>query len=55
MGSIVALVYMVAQRVFLDCNDMAGNKAYLESITRSFGCFFARYYKVNVNRITQRR
>ena len=39
-GSIVALTYMAAQRVFPDYNDMADNKAYLESIARSFGYFF---------------
>ena len=39
-GSIVALSYMAAQRVFPDYNDMADNKAYLESIARSFGYFF---------------
>ena len=39
-SSIVALSYMAAQRVFPDYNDMADNKAYLESIARSFGYFF---------------
>ena len=39
-GSIVALSYMAAQRVFPDYNDMADNKAFLESIARSFGYFF---------------
>ncbi len=34
MGSIVALTYMAAQRVFPDYNDMADNKAYLESIAK---------------------
>jgi hypothetical protein len=38
-GSIVALSYMAAQRVFPDYNDMADNKAYLESVARSFGYF----------------
>ena len=38
-GSVVALTYMAAQRVFPDYNDMADNKAYLESIARSFGYF----------------
>lgn len=38
-GSIIALTYMAAQRVFPDYNDMADNKAYLESIARSFGYF----------------
>ncbi len=45
-GSIVALSYMAAQRVFPDYNDMADNKAYLESIARSFGYFFGRDKKV---------
>lgn len=52
-GSIVALSYMAAQRVFPDYNDMADNKAYLESIARSFGYFFGRDYKVRVNTISQ--
>ena len=52
-GSIVALTYMAAQRVFPDYNDMADNKAYLESIARSFGYFFGRDYKVRVNTISQ--
>jgi len=36
-GSILALTYIAAQRTFPDYNDMADNKAYLESIARSFG------------------
>jgi enoyl-[acyl-carrier protein] reductase I len=52
-GSIVALTYMAAQRVFPDYNDMADNKAYLESIARSFGYFFGRDKKVRVNTISQ--
>ena len=36
-GSIVALTYMAAQRTFPDYNDMADNKAYMESEARSFG------------------
>ena len=36
-GSIVALTYIAAQRTFPNYNDMADNKAYLESIARSFG------------------
>ena len=39
-GSIVALTYIAAQRTFPNYNDMADNKAYLESIARSFGYFF---------------
>ena len=52
-GSIVALSYMAAQRVFPDYNDMADNKAYLESVGRSFGYFFGRDRKVRVNTISQ--
>ena len=52
-GSIVALSYMAAQRVFPDYNDMADNKAYLESIARSFGYFFGRDKNVRVNTISQ--
>jgi enoyl-[acyl-carrier protein] reductase I len=52
-GSIVALTYMAAQRTFPDYNDMADNKAYLESIGRSFGYFFGTEKKVRVNTISQ--
>ena len=52
-GSIVALTYMAAQRTFPDYNDMADNKAYLESIARSFGYFFGKDRKVRVNTISQ--
>ena len=52
-GSIVALSYMAAQRVFPDYNDMADNKAFLESIARSFGYFFGKKSKVRVNTISQ--
>ena len=52
-GSVVALTYMAAQRTFPDYNDMADNKAYLESIARSFGYFFGKEKKVRVNTISQ--
>lgn len=52
-GSIVALTYMAAQRTFPDYNDMADNKAYLESVARSFGYFFGKDKKVRVNTISQ--
>ena len=52
-GSIVALSYMAAQRVFPDYNDMADNKAFLESVARSFGYFFGEDKKVRVNTISQ--
>ncbi len=52
-GSIVALSYIAAQRTFPNYNDMADNKAYLESIARSFGYFFGKEKKVRVNTISQ--
>lgn len=52
-GSIVALTYIAAQRVFPDYNDMADNKAYLESIARSFGYHYGVKKKVRVNTISQ--
>jgi len=52
-GSIVALSYIAAQRTFPDYNDMADNKAYLESIARSFGYHFGKRKKVRVNTISQ--
>jgi len=52
-GSILALTYMAAQRTFPDYNDMADNKAYLESIARSFGYHFGAKKKVRVNTISQ--
>jgi len=52
-GSIVALSYIAAQRVFPDYNDMADNKSYLESIARSFGYHYGVDNKVRVNTISQ--
>jgi enoyl-[acyl-carrier protein] reductase I len=52
-GSILALTYIAAQRVFPDYNDMADNKAYLESIARSFGYHYGVQKKVRVNTISQ--
>ena len=52
-GSIVALTYMAAQRVFPDYNDMADNKAMLESIARSFGYHYGIRRNVRVNTISQ--
>ena len=52
-GSIVALSYVAAQRTFPNYNDMADNKAYLESIARSFGYFFGKDKNVRVNTISQ--
>ena len=52
-GSVVALTYIAAQRVFPDYNDMADAKSLLESITRSFGYHFGEAKKVRVNTISQ--
>ena len=52
-GSIVALTYIAAQRTFPNYNDMADNKAYLESIARSFGYFFGKEKNVRVKTISQ--
>ena len=52
-GSIVALSYMAAQRVFPDYNEMAESKALLESFARSFGYHYAKKNNVRVNTISQ--
>ncbi len=52
-GSIVALTYIAAQRVFPDYNEMADAKALLESIARSFGYHFGVKRKVRINTISQ--
>ncbi len=52
-GSIVALTYVAAQRVFYGYNDMADAKALLESIARSFGYIYGREKGVRVNTISQ--
>jgi enoyl-[acyl-carrier protein] reductase I len=52
-GSILALSYIAAQRTFPGYNDMADNKAYLESIARSFGYEWGIRNKVRVNTISQ--
>lgn len=52
-GSVVALTYIAAQRIFPDYNDMADNKSYLESIARSFGYHYGLSKKVRVNTISQ--
>jgi enoyl-[acyl-carrier protein] reductase I len=52
-GSVVALSYIAAQRVFPDYNDMADNKAVLESIARNFGYQYGVKKQVRVNTISQ--
>ena len=52
-GSVIGLSYIAAQRVFHTYNDMADNKAMLESIARSFGYHYGLRRKVRVNTISQ--
>lgn len=52
-GSVVALTYIAAQRVFPDYNDMADAKSLLESITRSFGYQYGEKKNVRINTISQ--
>lgn len=52
-GSVLALSYIAAQRVFPDYNDMADAKAMLESIARSFGYHYGVKRKVRINTISQ--
>ncbi len=52
-GSVLGLSYIAAQRVFHSYNDMADNKAVLESIARSFGYHYGKRKNVRVNTISQ--
>ena len=52
-GSVVALTYIAAQRVFPDYNEMADAKALLESVARSFGYHYGVKKHVRVNTISQ--
>lgn len=52
-GSVVALSYIAAQRVFPDYSEMADSKALLESFARSFGYHLGTAKKVRVNTISQ--
>lgn len=52
-GSIVALTYVAAQRVFPGYGDMADAKALLESIARSWGYHLGSSKKVRVNTVSQ--
>jgi enoyl-[acyl-carrier protein] reductase I len=52
-GSIVALTYIAAQRVFPDYSEMAEAKSMLESIARSFGYHYGKHKHVRVNTISQ--
>jgi enoyl-[acyl-carrier protein] reductase I len=52
-GSVVALSYIAAQRVFPDYNDMADAKSLLESIARNFGYQYGVRKNVRINTISQ--
>ncbi|MCW8898881.1 MAG: SDR family oxidoreductase [Flavobacteriales bacterium] len=52
-GSVLALSYIAAQRVFPNYNDMSNAKALLESIARNFGYHYGVNKKVRVNTISQ--
>lgn len=52
-GSVVALTYIAAQRVFPDYNEMADAKALLESVARSFGYHYGVKKHVRINTISQ--
>lgn len=52
-GSVLALTYIAAQRVFPDYSEMAESKALLESFARSFGYHLGTLKKVRVNTISQ--
>ena len=52
-GSVVALSYIAAQRVFPDYNDMADGNAMLVSIARNFGYQSGVHKNVRINTISQ--
>lgn len=52
-GSVVALTYIAAQRVFPDYNEMADAKALLESVARSFGYHYGVKKHVRINTVSQ--
>ena len=52
-GSVVALTYIAAQRVFPDYNEMADAKSLLEAVARNFGYHYAEKKKVRVNTVSQ--
>lgn len=52
-GSVLALTYIAAQRIYPDYGDMADAKSLLESISRGFGYHYGFKKKVRVNTISQ--
>lgn len=52
-GSVVALSYIAAQRVFSSYSDMSHAKAVLESIVKQFGYHYGVSNKVRINTVSQ--
>lgn len=52
-GSVVALSYIAAQRVFSSYSDMSHAKAVLESIVRQFGYHYGKSNNVRINTVSQ--
>lgn len=52
-GSVVALSYIAAQRIFPDYNEMTEAKALLECIARNFGYHYGVAKKVRINTVSQ--
>jgi enoyl-[acyl-carrier protein] reductase I len=52
-GSIIALTYIGAQRIFPHYNEMGDAKSLLESFARGFGYRYGKEKKVRVNTISQ--
>ena len=52
-GSVVALTYIAAQRIFPGYDEMADTKAMLESIARNFGYQYGVKKHVRINTISQ--
>ncbi len=52
-GSVVALTYIAAQRVFPDYSEMADAKTLLEGVARSFGYHYGLRKKVRINTVSQ--
>ena len=52
-GSVVALTFIAAHRIFPQYNEMADAKSLLEGIARSFGLHYGSKYKVRINTLSQ--
>jgi enoyl-[acyl-carrier protein] reductase I len=52
-GSVVALSYIAAQRVFSSYSDMSHAKVLLESIVRQFGYHYGSSHKIRINAVSQ--